>query len=178
MLPSSRTYGWWLALLRVYAGLFWLSHGILKFTQSRRFLPPAGYMEGFLQHAAANTGGFYHTFLVDVVIPHPGAFAELARLGEVLAGCSLLLGLWTRLGGVVGAFLALNYLLAKGGAASFDAVGSIEAAAFALSFVHVLLPTGRILGIDALLGRRRTVQPPIAAEFVEEPPAPPPIVEE
>jgi uncharacterized membrane protein YphA (DoxX/SURF4 family) len=144
-----------LALLRIYAGLFWLSHGIPKFTGSDKYMPPSGFMPQFVLQAVQGSTGFYHDFLVGVVTPHIALFAELVRLGEVLAGCSLLFGLLTRVGGLAGAFLALNYFLAKGGFTSWEAIGSPEAAAIALSLVNVLLPTGRYLGVDALFGGRR-----------------------
>ena len=46
-LPSSSTYAFWLALFRIYAGAFWLMHGIPKFTQSQDFMPPNGAMTQF-----------------------------------------------------------------------------------------------------------------------------------
>ncbi|MGZ3499247.1 MAG: DoxX family protein [Vulcanimicrobiaceae bacterium] len=168
MLPSSRYYATWLAVFRVYAGLFWLSHGVPKFLNSAQYLPPDGFMPQMIAKSVQGTTGFYHDFLVNVVTPNIAVFAELVRVGEVLVGCSLLFGLWTRLGGLCGVFLACNYILAKGGLTSFDAIGGMDAAAFAISFVHLVIPTGRMLGVDALLGRKRN-EPVIVPEFVDEP---------
>jgi uncharacterized membrane protein YphA (DoxX/SURF4 family) len=179
-LPSSGRYGFWLALLRIYAGAFWLMHGIPKFLQSQRFMPPDGMLGGYLSNAATQTTGFYHSFLANVVVPNINVFAELVRLGEVVTGCLLFLGFFTRFGGLLGVFLALNYLASKGGLSHAAAWSGIDAAAIALSAINVVLPTGRVLGIDALIGRSRAAQQkpavtagaaaPSRVEFVDEPP--------
>jgi uncharacterized membrane protein YphA (DoxX/SURF4 family) len=170
-LPSSATYGWWLALFRIYAGVFWLMHGIPKFINSDQFMPPNGFMPQFIKQQIASTSGPYQSFLANVVLPHAGVFAELVRLGEVVTGCLLLFGFYTRLGGLIGIVLALNYLSAKGGLAHLSGWSGEDAAAFVLSALNLVLPTGRVLGVDSLLWRlRRKPEPAPAAIFVEEPP--------
>jgi uncharacterized membrane protein YphA (DoxX/SURF4 family) len=171
-LPSSSTYGFWLALFRIYAGAFWLMHGIPKFLHSDDFMPPKGAMMQFLNQQITNTSGPYQGFLVHVVLPNAGVFAELVRLGEVVTGCLLLFGFYTRLGGFLGMLLSLNYLSAKGGLAHLSVWSGLDSAAFVLSALNFVLPTGRVFGVDALLWRvRRKPQPAMAgAVFVEEPP--------
>lgn len=168
-LPSSRTYALWLSLFRLFSGVFWLAHGVPKFLMGAKFLPPTGFMEQFLQSAVQKSPTFYQSFLSYDVIPHPGIFAEFVRLGEVLVGLSLLLGFLSRLGGLGGMFLAANYFLANGGWADYPSLGSLDAAAFAISMVHFVLPTGRVLGIDGLLKKARRDKP-IIPEFVDETP--------
>jgi uncharacterized membrane protein YphA (DoxX/SURF4 family) len=154
----------------VYAGIFWLAHGIPKFLNSPSFMPPAGYMPQMVQKAIMSQTGFYHDFLLNVVTPNITVFAELVRLGEVLAGCSLLLGVFSRVGGVAGCFLALNYIAAKGGFSSWETIGTIDAAAFMLSFMMVVVPAGRVAGVDALLARRPAVRKDVLIpEMVDEP---------
>ncbi|HET9028957.1 MAG TPA: DoxX family protein [Candidatus Aquilonibacter sp.] len=172
-LPSSSTYGFWLAVLRLYTGAFWLMHGIPKFTHSDVFMPPSGMMQAFVNNAVSNTSGPYQTFLAAVVLPHATIFAEIVRVGEVVTGCLLLLGFYTRTGAVIGMLLALNYLSAKGGWNHLSLWSGIDATAFVLCFMNFVLSTGRVLGIDALLGRNRRAVPaaPAAqAVFVDEPP--------
>ncbi len=162
----------WLLIFRLYAAVFWLVHGLPKFLNPTMFMPPGGFMGQMIAHASQTSTGFYHDFLVNVVTPNIGLFAELVRLGEVLTGISLLLGFLTPLGGIVGCFLALNYLAAAGELRSLTGLSTLNAAAFALSFFCIVLPVGRIAGIDALLVRkpnRRAVK----AEFVDEPMAGP-----
>jgi uncharacterized membrane protein YphA (DoxX/SURF4 family) len=168
--PYSRVYGAWLAVLRVLTGVIWLIHGVPKFLKSDAFMPPNGFFVNYLQQGVATVHGPYHDFLANVVTPNAGIFAELVRLGEVCVGMSLVLGLFSRVGGFVGILLALNYLAARGGLGSVSTWGTTEACLILLSATSLVLPTGRILGLDALF-RRRPAQPaPIVAEFVPEPP--------
>lgn len=169
-LPSSRAYGGWLAIARVLTGVIWLTHGVPKFLHSDRFMPPGGVFATYLQKGLASGTGPYHDFLANVVQPNAGIFAELVRLGEVCVGISLVLGLVTRLGGVVGVLLPLNYLAARGGLGSFSAWGSLDGCIMLLSAINVVLPTGRIAGIDALMTRRAPRRQTVKAEVVPEPP--------
>jgi uncharacterized membrane protein YphA (DoxX/SURF4 family) len=150
-------------------------HGIPKFTQSADFMPPSGMMVGFLNEQISHTSGFYQSFLTGVVLPHIGLFANMVRLGEVITGCLLLLGFYTRLGGLIGCLLALNYISAKGGLAHLSVWSGLDSLAFLLCLTCLVLPTGRVLGIDGLLARMRGggsagPRAQTQAIFVEEPP--------
>ncbi len=182
-LPSSRTYGFWIAIARIAAGIIWLGHGVPKFTHADQFVPPTGVIVPYVTQAIAVTSGPYHTFLVNFVQPNVGLVAEFVRLGEVLVGCSLFFGLLTRLGALGGVFLTLNYIAAHD-IAKLGSWTGIDGTTFVLSALFVVLPAGRVLGVDALLGRKRKTvvvsgaQPAAAApasatarvEFVDEPP--------
>lgn len=172
-LHSPRYYAAWLAIFRVGAGLIWLSHGIPKFLKSAQFMPPAGFMPAAIAQGVKTDGGFYHDFLLNVVTPNLPIFAELVRLGEVLVGLSLLFGFLTRLGALGGMFLAANYYLLANPLLTFGSLGTLEVATFAISSINFVLPTGRMLGVDALLGRTRA-QPALVPEFVDEPVPPMP----
>jgi len=163
------------AILRIYTGIFWLVHGIPKFLNSDAFMPPQGFMAQMVLKGTQTTTGSYHDFLVSFVTPNIALFAEFVRLGEVLVGFSLLFGLLTRVGGLGGIFLALNYIAAKGAFGSWETFGTLDAAAIALSALHVVLPTGRTLGVDGLFGHRPRVvrEPAVTPEFVDEPPLAP-----
>lgn len=172
---SHWSYAAWFTALRIFAGLFWLSHGVPKFLNPAMFMPPDGFMPQLVTKAIQTQTGFYHDFLANIVAPNLPVFAELVRLGEVLVGCSLLLGIFTRFGGFVGCFLALNYMAAKGEFSSWTTIGELDACAFVLSFLMFAVPAGRVGGIDALLHRSRASKDPvITAEFVDEPPLRPP----
>jgi len=161
----------WLLLFRLYAGAFWLVHGIPKFLNPSMFMPPNGYMGQMIARATQTSTGFYHDFLLHTVTPNIGLCAGLVRLGEVLTGISLLLGFLTPLGGLAGCFLALNYLAAAG-EFHWSGIGTINGVAFALSFFCMVLPAGRFAGIDSLLVRRPNTRA-VQAEFVDEPIAAP-----
>ncbi|MEO6835998.1 MAG: TQO small subunit DoxD [Candidatus Tumulicola sp.] len=168
-LPSSSRYAAWLALVRILTGLMWLSHGVPKFTQSAAFMPPNGFMAMYVAHGLQTSAEPYHTFLATVVAPNLALFAELVRLGEVLVGLLLLLGALTRLGGLGGVLLTLNYISARGHLLSTTSFQSLDFGLLVLSLISLGLPTGRFFGVDALLARAKRA-PPVRAQFVEEPP--------
>jgi uncharacterized membrane protein YphA (DoxX/SURF4 family) len=176
-LPSSRAYAGWLALVRVLTGLIWLIHGIPKFTNSAAFMPPSGLIVNYVQAGIGKTTGPYHDFLVGVVQPNIGIFAELVRLGEVCVGISLVLGLFTRLGGFFGILLPLDYLAARGALTTFTDWSTVEACMALLSAISLVLPTGRVAGMDAFFTRRRAktaVIPEVVPERpLDRPTAPP-----
>ncbi|MGC1380168.1 MAG: hypothetical protein WA814_03980, partial [Candidatus Baltobacteraceae bacterium] len=65
----------------------------------------------------------------------------------------------------------LNYIAARGDLASLShGWSSLDGALILLSAISFVLPTGRVLGIDALFARRARRGKPIVAEFVPEPP--------
>jgi uncharacterized membrane protein YphA (DoxX/SURF4 family) len=169
-LPSSRTYGAWLALVRVLTGAIWLTHGVPKFLRSDLFMPPNGFFATYVQRGVAGTTGPYHDFLANVVQPNAGVFAELVRLGEVCVGISLVLGMFTRLGGFVGILLPLNYLAARGGFGSASEWGAMDGCMMLLSAINFVLPTGRVAGIDSLLTRRSPRRQVVVPEVVPERP--------
>lgn len=175
-LPSSVTYARWLALLRMLTGGIWLIHAVPKFTQSDEFMPPNGFIVMYVTKGLQTTppGGIYHNFLANVVQPNLPIFAEMVRLGELMVGVSLVLGVLTRLGGFGGVVLTLNYMAARGGLLTFDAWASLDAALLILSITNLVLPTGRVLGIDMFFGKRADEPPTVRAVFVDEPPIGPP----
>jgi uncharacterized membrane protein YphA (DoxX/SURF4 family) len=158
MLPPPRTYAVWLAVLRIYTGIFWLSHGVPKLLNPR-FFGAKGMMAGMIGETTATGHGPYHDFLVNVVLPHAGVFSHLVAWGETLAGVSLLLGLFTRAGGIVGVFLPLNYFMMKGSYADITSIGGVDIAAAALSGIHAVLPTGLVAGLDSVLPGSRRLRP-------------------
>lgn len=175
-MPSHWTYAGWFTVLRLYAGIFWLAHGVPKFLDSGAYMPPSGFMPQLVQKAVMSQTGFYHDFLINVVTPNINLFADLVRLGEVLVGCSLLLGIFTRFGGAVGCLLALNYMAARSEFSSWTTIGSLDAVAFMLSFLMVVVPAGRVAGVDAILVRQPTRKDVVVPEVVEEPPPASPVI--
>ena len=154
MLPPASRYASVLAALRIFTGLAWLSHGIAKVTNPQ-FAAPGGMFEGIVKDMSSGTSGPYHDFLTSTVLTHPALFSMLVAWGETLTGVALVLGLLTRLGGLVGVFLALNYWAAKGDFAHVNSIGGLDLATAALSLVNLILPTGLFAGIDGLIAARK-----------------------
>ena len=175
MLPSPRTYAFWLALLRIYLGIFWLEHGLGKLRSNPAFGAPGGLMSQFLATNLAKSTGPYHDFLATIVQPNLTAFAFLVQAGEIATGGLLLVGLFTRLGGLLGVFLALNYLVAKGNLTGMSAFTGLDMLAAVASAVNLVLPTGRYLGFDGLLTPRPATSRAVPPHPVQRS-APPPIV--
>jgi len=154
MLRSFENTAKWLAIIRIYVGAFWLIHTWPKWTTAM-FMPPSGFLGGAVAKMTAESTGFYHPFLASVVAPNIDLFANLIRTGELLVGISLLLGLFTRIGAIGGMFLALNYMLAQSEFGAIGGYAGLDAAAFTLSFINFVLPTGATLSLDSLLSRGR-----------------------
>jgi thiosulfate dehydrogenase (quinone) large subunit len=169
-LPSSRTYGFWLALVRALTGAIWLLHAIPKFMNGDAFLPPNGVFASYLQDGIGKTAGPYHDFLAGVVAPNAAIFAELVRFGELCIGISLVLGLFTRCGGFFGVALPLVYMATRGAGATLSAWTSPDATLALLSAVNLVLPTGRVAGVDAMRARRPARRQTVVAEVVPERP--------
>ena len=178
ILPSPRTYAVWLAIVRILTGVIWLIHALPKFLDGAAFLPPNGFFPNYLQQGITTTIGPYHDFMVSIVAPNAMIFAQLVRFGELLVGISLVLGLFTRLGGCFGIVLPLNYMAVRGAIGTLSGWGSPDASLALLSAISLVLPTGRIAGFDGLrtprIVRRPTVTPEIVPERpLDRPSAPP-----
>ncbi|MFY9665449.1 MAG: TQO small subunit DoxD [Candidatus Cybelea sp.] len=170
ILPSSRTYATCLAVVRILTGAIWLIHAIPKFMNGEAFLPPNGVFATYLQNGIAKTAGPFHGFLAGVVAPNAAIFAELVRFGELCVGISLILGLFTRLGGFFGIVLPLVYMAARGAGTTVSAWGTADASLALLSAISLFLPTGRVAGFDALRGPRAPRKQRVVAEVVAERP--------
>jgi uncharacterized membrane protein YphA (DoxX/SURF4 family) len=169
-LPSSRTYGAWLALVRILTGCIWLIHAVPKFTKAGIFLPPTGIFATYVQDGIGKTTGPYHDFLINTVSSNMGLFAELVRIGELGVGLSLFFGLFTRLGGFFGVLLPLNYLAARGALGTPSGWSATDGCLMLLSAICLVLPTGRVAGVDALAARRVPRRQRVVPEVVPERP--------
>ena len=100
------------ALFRIMFGVLWLDMAVQKAPwvvhEGRRF----GWLYGWIwQEIHHPTFGLYKRFLESVVIPHFTFFGYMTFFTEIALGCSLLLGLFTVLGGIGGALWQLNIAL-------------------------------------------------------------------
>jgi len=103
--------------------------------------------------AAGHPPGWYKQFLVNIAIPHAPVFSFLVTWGEIIVGFLLMIGLATRMAGMIAIFMHVNYHLASswlGGASAF-----INIYAILITGVIVASSAGRIWGIDGWLAKRK-----------------------
>ena len=145
---SARIRIWPIVLLRVYTGVFFLYYGIRKVANPNFSDGLAGFVTANLDEAVS----FYRPFLEHVVLPYQGIFAFMVGFGELLIGLALILGLATRYAAFAGAFMVLNFWLAKGqgvlDAQNHDVIW------FVILIVLGGLHAGRVMSLDQRLSGR------------------------
>ncbi|MGR6999710.1 TQO small subunit DoxD [Yinghuangia aomiensis] len=102
--------------LRVFLGLAFLLEGLRKFYDPG-FLD-ADAPDSFAHHIQALHDGSWFPPVMDLAADHAITTGLLFAFGQVLVGVGALLGLWTRLMGLIGMLLALGVLIAVGGNSS------------------------------------------------------------
>jgi uncharacterized membrane protein YphA (DoxX/SURF4 family) len=146
--PSQRTFkhGWiWAA--RVLTGCMWWQQTLWK-------LPPfihSGlkyWMEQMVKHAAFQ---FQSDLVAQVVLPHYLVFAALVYATEVFVAVTLIIGVFTRFGSLLGGLFSINLWIGL-----YNAPNEWPWTYFfliLLQFTFGFLQAGRSLGIDAILVR-------------------------
>lgn len=150
--PEQRTlkkaYTW---LARLFVGSMWYQQMLWKmppmFTDSADGSGGLRYwMEEMVKYAAFKQ----HAALVnDLMLPHLKVFAYQVWAGETFIAVSLMLGLFARLGGLLGTLMALNLWLGL-----YNRPNEWPWTYFFLILLNgffLFLRSGRALGIDALL---------------------------
>lgn len=147
--PAQRTprhVGIW--LLRVLLGIMWWQQSLWK-------VPPhydwglIHWLQEMVAHASTE---LQSTLVHDLVLPNIGIFGPLVYLIEVGIAVSLILGVATRLAGLLGALMAINLWLGL-----YNAPGEwpwTYMFLVILQLIYFIDPPGRSLGLDALAWRR------------------------
>jgi len=147
-----------LALVRALSSYSWLDGAL--WGKDAKFAPDFLRGAGLTQRITTGKTAFVHTtlvpgvasFLTGTVVPHASLFAWLIALGELVTGCSLLLGLFARLGGALAISQALvNIVIAGGG--SQDTLGH-NYMLLIVGLGVLLAAAGRTYGLDRLLIER------------------------
>ncbi len=163
MSATARPYGFWLAVLRVYTGVFWVAHALTKIIDPN-FGNPDGDVARLVTMSISSSSGLYQHVLVDAVQPHLVLFATVLTYGEVLIGLSLILGVFSRFGAFGGVLVAALYWLMSGEFATIAGYATGNAAVLVLSLTCVVLPVGMSFGVDGVRARRRQKPTPQAVE--------------
>jgi len=144
---------WSVGLFRMMFGVLWLDLALQKAPWVVQDGHQFGWLYGWIwQEINHPTFNFYKTFLEGVLLPNFTLFGYLTFFTEIALGLSLLLGLFTVLGGIGGAFWQLNIALG-----SYSVPGEWYWIWFLLIVPHLVFAqsrAGRSLGIDRLLSDR------------------------
>ncbi len=138
-----------ICLLRIVIGTMWWQQSLWK-------VPPhydwglIHWMQEMVEHASTQ---LQSVLVRDIVLPNIAIFGPLVYAIEVAIAASLILGLATRLGALLGALMAINLWLGL-----YDAPGEwpwTYMFLVVLQLIYLIDPPGRSLGIDAFLWRRK-----------------------
>ncbi len=148
---KERTYLWYIGLLRIYAGYYFLQQGLRKFQRDFPHGDWIGRQIGDVPNL--DLYPWYKTFLMNYAMPHHELLGYLVMTGEILVGGCLLLGLFTRFAALVALFMVINYYLGPGMAHGGNAVAQQQI--FIVSLIIFLLSNaGRALGADGIIFAR------------------------
>ncbi len=135
-----------LSLIRIAFGLYFVVSGLRKTMTG--WLSGSEGLTSFVQRNLEGPPTFYRGFLEGLVLPNADIFSQLVVVGEWVTGISLLFGVLTRVGAVVGMWLTLNYMLAKG-LPTYD--GSQDRLFFVGCAVFAVTAAGLMWGLDGAL---------------------------
>lgn len=137
----------WNWLVRLIIGAMWWEQSLWK-------LPPtySGLLYWVKEMEKWASIGLQRQFVKDMVLPHFFFFAPQVYLAEVLIAVTLMLGLFSRLGGFLGALMAINLWLGL-----YRSPAEWPWTYFFLIIVQIMFVIqrpGRSLGLDAILLQR------------------------
>ncbi len=144
--PSWRSRA--LAIGRIALGAYWLWEQHWKLPPEFGVHDARGLMFSFQSSIDHPTLGLYRTFLQDVVVPNFYVFGWLVFVTETVIGLSLVLGLLTRAGGVLGTLQSVNLLIAQG---ATEEGPWLYLGLIAANLAVVLTPSNRELSLDRRL---------------------------
>jgi thiosulfate dehydrogenase [quinone] large subunit len=138
-----------LAGARIFLGVLWLANLAWKLPPDFGRDDPEGLLYNFELAADHAVGAPLRTLANDVLIPHFTLFGWIVFLVELAIGLSLLLGLWTRIGALlgVGQAIAITLLVVR----APDEWIWTYLLLIAMSLVVALTPSGARLSVDARL---------------------------
>ena len=138
-----------ICLLRTVIGAMWWQQSLWK-------VPPhydwglIHWMQEMVEHASTQ---LQSVLVRDLVLPNIAIFGPLVYAIEVAIAVSLILGLATRLGALLGTLMAINLWLGLYNAPTEWPWTYMFL--LVLQLIYLIDPPGRSLGVDALLWRRK-----------------------
>ncbi len=150
MAVSSPASLWGLGVIRIVIGFLWFQQILWKLPFSSGGV--ASLKDWMSREAAHPFIGLYGSFVQNIAIPNVGLFAWLTFLTEGAIAVSLLLGLLSRLGALVGALWALNLAIGL-----WSVPGEwywTYLMLVLLNAAFVLAAAGRYVGVDSMIRSR------------------------
>lgn len=147
--PRPRDYGF--AAFRIALGAYWLYEQHWKLPPDFGLRQPRGLMFAFQQSIQYPTLDLFKRFLETIVVPNFHLFGWIVFVTEVAIGLSLLLGLLTRAGAIVGTAQAINLFISQ---ASTPEGPWIYLAILAANLFVLFTPSNRQLSVDRVLAPR------------------------
>jgi uncharacterized membrane protein YphA (DoxX/SURF4 family) len=144
------SYIFYLLPLRLYVGLTFLVQGI--------GLTRAGFDDQtletqLLRWVERDPSPWYASLMEGPFAEHAAALAVLVLAGHLIVGALLVLGLATRPACVVGIFMNLNFMFAKG--SSFTSISDpVDAIFILIQLTLLFVGAGRSFGVDYWLSKR------------------------
>jgi hypothetical protein len=144
-----------LALVRGALGTIWFTETLWKLPWKNYGCPAdftlarSGLCDWIGREVANPPFGLYHSFLVNLIAPNIRFVGFGVWLAETTVAVLLFLGLFTRLGGLLGTLQALNLLIGL-----WNVPGEWHSAyvmLVALNLIFLAVPAGRFLGADQFL---------------------------
>ncbi len=149
---KEKTYLWYVVILRLWIGYYFLQQGIRKYL---RDFPHGDWIARQIGELdKIDLYPWYKSFLMNTVVPHRELFGYLVTSGEILVGFCLILGLLTRFSSFMGLFLVINYYFGPGMARGGSTLAQTQTFIVCL-IVLFITNAGRSVGLDALLFRKR-----------------------
>ncbi len=150
---SAKIYTW---LARLFVGGMWYQQMLWKMPPSFTDNPDGS---GGLRYWMGEMGKYaafkpHASFVNDLMLPHFNLFAFQVWAGETFIAVSLMLGLFTRLGGLLGTLMAINLWLGL-----YNRPNEWPWTYFFLILLNgsfLFLRAGRSLGVDALFATEAT----------------------
>jgi len=99
-------------IVRIYLGIQWIEAGWHKITGG---FDSSGFLKGAIAKASGDqpsVQGWYASFLEGFALPSSGLFNFLIPWGEFFVGLGLILGTFTTIALIAGAFMNLNFMMA------------------------------------------------------------------
>jgi thiosulfate dehydrogenase (quinone) large subunit len=137
-----------LAAGRIALGAYWLWEQHWKLPPEFGLHDARGLMFSFQSSIDQPTLGLYRAFLQNIVVPNFFVFGWLVFLTETAIGLSLVLGLLTRAGALVGTLQAINLLVAQG---ATEEGPWLYLGLIAANLAALLTPASRDLSVDRRL---------------------------